>query len=107
MQTTMIRASMTAYSTAVGPSSFFKKFSANCPSLRIAIPSLLEAVKLSVLGGEPRVQPPSILPKKRDGLRSRSGGRRVQSHIAERVAGIGAEQADRRDADDDDESKHD
>src|SRR5262249_22629876 len=29
MHTTMIRANMTAYSTAVGPSSFFRKFKAN------------------------------------------------------------------------------
>ena len=35
MHTTIIRASMTAYSTAVGPSSFFRKFRANCPRVRI------------------------------------------------------------------------
>src|SRR5438128_7912471 len=35
MQTTIIRASMTAYSTAVGPSSRFKNSTANCASFRI------------------------------------------------------------------------
>src|SRR5262249_18052127 len=35
MQTTMINASMTAYSTAVGPSSRFRKSTANCASLCI------------------------------------------------------------------------
>src|SRR5437868_4791086 len=35
MQTTMMRASMTAYSTAVGPSSDFKKFNTNGRSLRM------------------------------------------------------------------------
>src|SRR5437588_589731 len=35
MHTTMIRASMTAYSTAVGPSSFFRNFTRACPNLRM------------------------------------------------------------------------
>ena len=35
MQTTMMSASMTAYSTAVGPSSRFRKSTANCVNRRI------------------------------------------------------------------------
>src|SRR5580700_2993007 len=35
MHTTMIRASITAYSTAVGPSSFFRKLTRDCRRLRI------------------------------------------------------------------------
>src|SRR5258708_12680925 len=37
MQTTMIRASMTAYSTAVGPSSRFRNSTANCVNLRMSL----------------------------------------------------------------------
>src|SRR5258708_37345016 len=39
MHTTMIRASMTAYSTAVGPSSFFRKLTRCCVNLRMLSPS--------------------------------------------------------------------
>src|SRR5207237_1360925 len=42
MQTTMIRASMTAYSTAVGPSSRFRKFTTDFARLRISTVPLLK-----------------------------------------------------------------
>src|SRR5438067_9309374 len=53
MQTTMIRASMTAYSTAVGPSSAFRNFTRAFVNLRISFVPLLE--KRLVLRG--RVPP--------------------------------------------------
>src|SRR6516225_4993417 len=37
MHTTIISANITAYSTAVGPSSRFKKSTANCPSFRMSL----------------------------------------------------------------------
>src|SRR5215469_2327255 len=46
MQTTMIRASITAYSTAVGPSSFFRKLTNFWVSLRIS--NLLERLSTSL-----------------------------------------------------------
>ena len=45
MQTTMIRASMTAYSTAVGPSSFFRKLT------NFLTTFFIRALRLRGLGG--------------------------------------------------------
>src|SRR3954464_13990502 len=90
MQTTMIRASMTAYSTAVGPSSRFRKFTTAFLSLRIVVSfSVDDGGKL--------------------GSRVRSAGGRgdLVAHVVEGVAGVGAQRADRRDADDDDQGQHD
>jgi hypothetical protein len=50
MQTTTIRASITAYSTAVGPSSAFRKFTTNRPSLRMSCPP-------KMLFGQPFAEP--------------------------------------------------
>src|SRR5436309_5555672 len=90
MQTTMIRASMTAYSPAVGPSSRFRKFTTAFLSLRIVVSfSVDDGGKL--------------------GSRVRSAGGRgdLVAHVVEGVAGVGAQRADRRDADDDDQGQHD
>src|SRR5207237_1292078 len=50
MQTTMIRASMTAYSTAVGPSSAFRNFTRAFVNLRISFVPLLEKKRLVLPG---------------------------------------------------------
>src|ERR1041384_8145108 len=62
MQTTMIRASMTAYSTAVGPSSRFRKFTTFLTVLRIG-----ENLRgLQGHGGHLGVgRPPGTVPRRR------------------------------------------
>src|SRR4051812_46491552 len=115
MQTTMIRASMTAYSTAVGPSSAFRNFTRAFVNLRISFVPLFEKRAWSVTGFRPGL---SVLLSGpclgwSRGLLSTAASRTgvagggVQRDVAERVAGIGAQRADGRDADDDDQRQHD
>src|SRR5438128_2170710 len=86
MHTTMIRASMTAYSTAVGPSSFVRKLFTRSMNLRIGRP-----FQKNRTSGETA------------GLRTHGG---VQRHIVERLVGIAAQGGNRRDAHDDDQGEH-
>src|SRR3954468_13682446 len=107
IQTTMMSASITAYSTAVGPSSAFRKFTTAFFSFNIC-PSL-------VIGNTEthprRLRQPGALSVCRHPLRnccSCSGPRRiVQRHVLERVAGVGAQCGNRCDTDDDDQGEHD
>src|SRR6516162_1457460 len=85
MHTTMIRASMTAYSTAVGPSSRFRKLTTRCANLRIAL----------------------LLGKKDTGKNSGRSHGRVQGHIAERRIGVTAQRCDGSNAHHDDQGQHD
>src|SRR6266511_1373196 len=103
MHTTMIRASITAYSTAVGPSSRFRKFTTAFLSLRIGFWSfcsenccLLPLLLFSSLSSGPA-------PALRGGSRSCRG---VKRHVVKGVAGVGTERTDRRDAHDDNQSQH-
>src|SRR5437899_2280453 len=89
MHTTMIRASITAYSTAVGPSSRARKFLTRSTSFRmISSPYPLKKTGENQRYGDRH-------------LRRRSSG--VQSHVVERVVGVLAQGGDGRDADHDDE----
>src|SRR5207249_2504770 len=81
MHTTIIRASMTAYSTAVGPSSRFRKLTTWSVNLRIGVFSIGEK-KTSV--------------SNRPDLRGGDGG--VQSHVGEHLVGIVAQGRDGGDA---------
>src|SRR2546421_485806 len=92
MHTTIIRANITAYSTAVGPSSRARKFLTR--SISFCMVSLLCPLKKT---GRTRVTGDRR-------LRRRSGG--VQSHVVKRVVGVLAQGGDGRDADHDDEGEH-
>src|SRR5436305_13912510 len=112
MQTTMIRASMTAYSTAVGPSSAFRKLTRAFLSFCISVPRVEEAT-LTIPAGRPAARvslsrprgsgwPGLAWPPAASGAR---GG--VQRDVAEGVGGVGAQGADGGDADHDDQGQHD
>src|SRR5262245_46483398 len=90
MHTTTIRASMTAYSTAVGPSSRCRKFFTRSMSSRIALLPFQGVMKEST-GDHP-------------GARADGG---VQGHVAERFVGVGAHGRDGREAHHDDQGQHD
>src|SRR2546421_2426486 len=99
MQTTMIRASITAYSTAVGPSSFVRKFATLRRKFRMflsfPIPKSSEAL------GRERPDPESGLAsftEELGSLRSLGDGC-VERHVGERRVGVVAEGGDGRDAD--------
>src|SRR5690349_2652068 len=82
MQTTMIRASMTAYSTAVGPSSRFKKSTANRVSLRMShMPFMFKEITRN-----PPVPPGTVI--------SRAGRADGAADVGKRYVGVGAERAD-------------
>src|SRR3954466_5487547 len=98
MHTTTIRASMTAYSTAVGPSSLFRKLTRACPNLRMCLAFRDEGDRRT---GRGRPGPGRATPGRGLGARGR-----VEGHVAEGVAGVGADRAD-GDADDDDGGQHD
>src|SRR5437763_10897753 len=94
MQTTMIRASMTAYSTAVGPSSRFRNSTANCVNLRMSL----------IPSKEPEIEN-QVVSKRGDALRTRDVDGAADTR--ESAVGIGAERRDRRDAHHDDQGQHD
>src|SRR5689334_3183318 len=100
MHTTMIKASITAYSTAVGPSSFFRKRTTAWPNLRMPRPSEKNWVKkksstLRPLAGSP-------LPRgSRADLADPGAG------VGEAVVGVGAQGGDQRDAHHQDQGQHD
>src|SRR5215831_18724800 len=63
MQTTMIRASITAYSTAVGPSSLLRKLTRCCVNLRMClIPLLVNRWKVNRLLSGKRASGPAHEP---------------------------------------------
>src|SRR6267378_1144793 len=78
MHTTIIRASMTAYSTAVGPSSRFRKLTTGCTNLLMGLSPL---VKKMVLAVRPLL---------------RRGDGSVQSNVRKHFVGVGAQGGDRR-----------
>jgi len=88
MHTTIIRASMTAYSTAVGPSSRFRKLTTAVRTY--SWDSLLWEKKM-VLAVRPLL---------------RRGDGSVQSTVRKHFVGVGAQGGDRRDAHHDNESEH-
>src|SRR5438128_12140923 len=105
MQTTMIRASMTAYSTAVGPSSALRKFTTNCPRLRIAYsPSRRFKTKKLFTVHEKYCEQFSAANRfrgARDCSRAAGAGSAVQRHVAERLIRAAAQCRNGADADDD------
>src|SRR5262245_40080884 len=96
MQTTMIRASMTAYSTAVGPSSRFRKLTIAFLNFRSIV-----VVLSSVETGQKK---PTVLERN-----TRSAGGRIDllADVAEVVRRVRAEGADRGDAHHDNQGQHD
>src|SRR5260370_10251298 len=116
MQTTMIKASMTAYSTAVGPSSAFRNFTRAFVNLRISFVPLLEKRPLWCGRAHPRPDCSAVRPLlwmvagfAEFTAASRTGvpGGGVQRDVTERVAGVGTQRADGGAADDDDQRQHD
>src|SRR5690242_14126205 len=104
MHTTMISASMTAYSTAVGPSSVRTKSIANWVNFFIA--------SSPVGSSEQRTgQPPSARSRRKTPKtegESRTGVQRPgQLHVLEGLVGVAAQRGDGGDADDDDQRQHD
>src|SRR5262245_17749403 len=97
MQTTMIRASMTAYSTAVGPSSRFRNVTTFFTVSRIG--------ETSEVTGSRHLRGSTGLPGPlRCGVFSRRGG--VVGHGGEGRVGVLAKGRDRGEADDDDQRQH-
>src|SRR6266403_1156308 len=102
MHTTIIRASMTAYSTAVGPSSRFRKFTTFCANLRMVLvlsrvsprrPGLFVQVKARRkrepgLESSFAARPPDL----------RGGAADGGADAGERLVGVAAQRGDRGDA---------
>src|SRR6266511_5428422 len=61
MHTTMIRASMTAYSTAVGPSSRCRKFATFCMNLRMVVSLWCQEVRIHSGGAYPKTSAATLL----------------------------------------------
>src|SRR6516162_4341599 len=110
MHTTMIRANMTAYSTAVGPSSRFKKSATKRVSFSMCHVPLFgrKPDDRATPGGGTTYPAARILFPTTTPLRCalRCGGR-VQGDIAEGSLGVRTEQTDGRDAHHDDQGQHD
>src|ERR1700733_7847073 len=89
MHTTIIRASMTAYSTAVGPSSRFMKFTTAWVRYFIFI------CPFSAGTGKQNLRPQEFAsaPAAAAGLRSGRNGS-VQSYVVKRFVGVGAQSGD-------------
>src|SRR5206468_8691098 len=96
-QTVITRANMTAYSTAVGPSSVLTK-----RTIRRAIVLMASAPRVGVGGGGGRA---ALGRPGRPALRASAGGRRLElaADVGERVVGLAAQGGDGHQADDDDE----
>src|SRR5438552_1679981 len=108
MHTTMIRASMTAYSTAVGTLPSFSNLTNALPLLRM-VRTLSCWTK-----PEPAFLPDALplCPGSSAGAvgcpcRSAAGALDLAADVVERVAGVGAQGRDGRDAHNDDQSQHD
>src|SRR5262245_22890849 len=105
MHTTMIRASMTAYSTAVGPSSRRRKFATFSANLRMALMPFIAAPRSAdpymrtLHGALPTCPRPDATGLRRATDRVADGG--------EGLVGVGAQGGDGRDAHDDDQGQHD
>src|SRR5262245_59064313 len=106
MHTTMIRASMTAYSTAVGPSSRFRKLTTFSANLRMAVltfcaKNLGRGQKRGEAGARPCAA--GLVPTAVASL-GRLDGVPI---CGEGLVGVGAQGRDGRDAHDDDQGQHD
>src|SRR5262245_41939700 len=113
MQTTMMRANMTAYSTAVGPSSRARK--STTKFLRLVMTSSFREQKFENKGwirfcgksnrwGDVVGSPPTARAAEADEFLL--AGRGVQSNVAEHFVRVAAESRDRADANDDDQGQH-
>src|SRR5438067_1310032 len=103
MHTTMIRASMTAYSTAVGPSSFFRKATRCCVNFCMVPRPFYLFVRVfewksSVRRGE---QTQAARSPRCSG--SAAGLADLGADVAVRLVGVGAQRRDRGDAHHDDQ----
>src|SRR5216683_1832445 len=116
-QTTMMRASMTAYSTAVGPSSAFRNSTNICPSLLILDLSLVKKTKEERLPPRNRFRSRltrcCLLSQPEDRERQASGTARnlasaadSAGDLAESFVGAGAQSRDRHQADHDNQGQH-
>src|SRR5437870_5424271 len=110
-QTTMIKASMTAYSTAVGPSSRFRKSTVAFQNLRIGFSFLCNRVPVPAFPSgwfQPSLLKTlaapcgQIIP-----LRSARGGADLLADRGEGRVGVLAERRDGREANHDDQGQHD
>src|SRR6185437_7311432 len=107
MHTTTMRANMTAYSTAVGPSSFFKKLTKLCPNLRMRLAFLRRNHERNKATGGRIPHPVDCILHRMGCLRATTTDSSVQRDIAEGIVGIAAQGRDSRDADHNNEGQHD